>query len=156
MVLIGGNAQTMLSKPDAQRRAPRTAIDAKFSLFFTAAAALIHDEVTLESFSPDHVSSPAVLQLAAKMEFELCAEPAAWSAAAGEVVIHMREGRILRHRVDQALGDVHRPLDDATLVRKFVDCAGRAANPLSGAAALRLADRILALEGEPDVGRLLG
>jgi 2-methylcitrate dehydratase PrpD len=155
VVLIGGHEQTMLSEPEAQRRKPLHAIDAKFSLFFTLAAALLHDEVTLESFSPQNLSNPALLQLAAKVQFELSAQPAAWSAAAGEVVVHLEDGRCVRHLVSHALGDTRRPLDDATLVHKFVACAARAAKPLSGAVARGLAERILALEGESDVGRLL-
>lgn len=72
------------------------------------------------------------------------------------MTVHLADGRQLCAEVDNALGCPARPLDEAALVRKFVDCAGRARRPLSGAAARQLAARILTLEDCPDVGALFG
>jgi hypothetical protein len=71
------------------------------------------------------------------------------------LTIVLTDGRALHHRVERAMGDALRPLSDSVLRDKFIDCAARAAVPVPHAAALRLADRILALESEPDVGALL-
>ena len=151
--IVGGGVQRMLFEPEAQRRAPQTIIDAKFSLPFTIAAALTHDEVTLASFTPESLHDPALLALAAKARFELSRVDQ--GAAAGVLGIVLTDGRVLQHRVPQALGDATRPLDDATLQAKFIDCAMRAAVPMTRALAETLATRILALECESDVGALL-
>ena len=57
--------------------------------------------------------------------------------------------------VDDPRGCPGNPLTDEQLVAKFIDCAGRARNPLDTAAAASLADAILSLENCDDVGALL-
>jgi 2-methylcitrate dehydratase PrpD len=151
----GDEILRMLCEPSAQKRAPRTVIDAKFSLPFTLAAALAHEEVTLGSFTEDSLRDPRLLALAQKVEFRAAAHGGPNAAAAGDLTIVMDDGRELHHRVARALGDAQRPLEDSVLRDKFIDCAARAALPLARVAAERLADRILALESEPDVGALL-
>ena len=69
--------------------------------------------------------------------------------------ILLKDGRQFQHAIDHALGDPKRPLSDAALRAKFVDCAASAATPIETAAAQRLADRIFALEQEPDAGLIL-
>ena len=156
LVMIHGNEmQRMLCEPDAQRRAPQTLIDAKFSLPFTLAAALLHEEVTLDSFTPSTLRDPRLLELAAKIRFQPAGGGLRQRAAAGGLSILLCDGRELHLGVRDALGDPHRPLDDAALRGKFIDCAARAARPLPRVTAERLADRIFALELETDVGAVL-
>ena len=75
-------------------------------------------------------------------------------AAAGQLSITLRDGRVLTGEVAQALGSPAAPLSTAALVEKFVDCCGRAAKPLRPAAARALAARILAIDQVEDVGRV--
>jgi 2-methylcitrate dehydratase PrpD len=155
-VRIKGDALLrMLYEPTAQKRAPRTLIDAKFSLPFTVAAALIHDEVTLGSFTPDTLGDAGLLALATRVEFEPFDDGRARGAAACDLSIELDDGRVLHHQVAQALGGPDRPMDEAALDAKFGDCAARAAVPLSAAKSHQLAQRLWALEQEPDVGALL-
>lgn len=152
--VAGGELQRMLCEPQQQKRRPQTVIDAKFSLPFTVAAALRDREVTLGSFTPESLSDPGLLSLAAKLDFKY--DPALGKkAAAGELTISLQDGSVLQQEILSALGDPARPLSDAALRAKFVDCAQRAATPLSPMAAERLADRIMNLEQEPDAGGLL-
>src|SRR3972149_5461826 len=51
-----------LCNPPEQKRRPRTAIDAKFSVPFTTAVALAHGGVRLEHFSPAGRGGPGVLR----------------------------------------------------------------------------------------------
>ena len=153
--IVGAELQRMLCEPEAQKRKPRTVIDAKFSLPFTVAAALSHPEVTLGSFTPASLLDSSLLALASKVVFEVSAEDRSQHAAAGDLRIVLTDGRVLRHVVARALGDAERPLDDASLRAKFIDCATRAAVPLTLSAADRLAERIMRLEHEPDVGSVL-
>ena len=148
VVCIGGNLQQMLAEPRPQKQAPLTAIDAKFSIPFTVALALIHPEVTLSSFAESQLRDPDLLSLARKCDFRL--DPRAKSAAGGELRVRLRDGREISHVVTRALGDPARPLSDAALRKKFIHCAARAANPIEPVRAARCADRILALDAEPD------
>lgn len=154
LVLVGGPTQQMLCEPLAQKLAPRTQIDAKFSLPFVTAAALTDTEITLASFDAKRLADPRLLLLAALAEF--CSEPRfAANAAGGELRVALKDGRQLKHAIDSALGDPRRPLSEAALSAKFVDCVCRAARPLAAASARQLCERILTLEQEADAGLLL-
>lgn len=155
VVCVGGEIQRMLAEPAARKRRPRTPIDAKFSIPFTVALALIEPEVTLASFSPAALADPRLLELAGKCEFQLGDEAQFAHAACGEIALRLRDGRTLRHRVPQALGDPIRPLSDAALRGKFIDCAARAANPVPPARASRYIERVLMLEHEDDAAAAL-
>ncbi len=58
----------MLLQPTAQKQRPGTAIDAKFSIPFCFASALVEGDVSLESFTPEQLHNPDILNLAARVE----------------------------------------------------------------------------------------
>ena len=151
----GGIVHVMLAEPAARKRAPATAIDAKFSLPFTVATALLRGKVTLDSFTASALEDPEVLAVAARVEFLQRADWGRGQAVCGAVALHLQGGRQQRIEIEVPQGSPARPLDDASLVAKFVDCAGRAAKPLASADAQVLARRLLDLAVEPDVNALL-
>lgn len=153
IVCIGGDLQRMLAEPHEQKQTPRTAIEAKFSIPFTVALALTCPEVTLGSFASSALRDTDLLALAAKCRFQL--DPQAHSAAAGELEIRLHDGRRLHDAIVRALGGPTRPLSDEALREKFIDCASRAANPMTADRAARCADRILELDGEADAAAAL-
>ena len=127
VTLFGGEIQAMLAEPLARKRRPETAIEAKFSLPFTVASALVQGDVTLDSFTPSALVDPDVLAVAERIEFREVPEWGRALPAGGEIQLDLRDGRIIAERIELAQGHPDRPLDDATLGRKFVLCAGRAA-----------------------------
>lgn len=153
IVCTGGSLQRMLAEPPAQKKSPRTAIDAKFSIPFAVALALSQPEVTLGSFAPSALRDSDLLCLAAKCEFRL--DPNSRSPAGGELEIRLRDGRKLHQAITHALGDPAHALSDAALREKFIDCASRAANPIGPERAARCADRILGLDQEPDAAAVI-
>ncbi len=60
----------MLFVPRQQRIAPRTAIDAKFSIPFAFATALEHGAVDLASFTPERLASAVTLDLASRIRMD--------------------------------------------------------------------------------------
>jgi 2-methylcitrate dehydratase PrpD len=155
IIVAGGPVQAMLAEPLARKRAPLTAIDAKFSLPWTIALALVRGTVDLESFDSASLSDPALRAVANKVEFRLHPQWTRDRAASGSLEIHLSGAGLLHHAVDDALGSPSRPLDDSRLTGKFLACLARAARPLTSAQAQGLASRILALENEPDIGALI-
>ncbi len=141
--VIIGPVQEMLVAPRATKIAPLTAIDAKFSIPFTLASALVHGTVDLDSFAPAARTDPAVLALAAKIVPRRHPDWTRAHAAAGGVVLTMADGRRHEMMVDQARGDPGQPMSDDDLIAKFVACATRAELPLGAEAASALAARIL-------------
>ena len=154
LTLLGGATQQMLCEPWAQKLEPSTPIDAKFSLPFVTSAALIEPEITLRSFTAERLTCPRVLALAKKSEFRSDPEFAG-NAAGGSLRIVLADGRELQHIVAEALGDPKRPLSDAALRAKFIDCTAQAATPIDASASQQMAERIFALEREADAGWVL-
>ncbi len=147
--------QRMLIEPLPRKHAPQTLIDAKFSVPFCTALALVRGEVDLDSFVPAVLNDQAVLDIAKRIKIEAAPLGNNWQpGSGGALAIHLRDGRVLKAETDDALGCSARPLSEAQLIAKFVDCAGRAAVPLGVAQAEALAERILALEECDDVGAL--
>lgn len=149
-----GPLQTMLVEPLARKCAPQVAIDAKFSIPFCTAAALMTGGIGIDSFGPRQLRDPAILSLAAKIT---CAPDAAAGkrpGIGGSVEITLADGRVLQAAQEQTRGCPEKPLSRGELVGKFVDCATRAARPLSPDAAQTMAGRILDLEHCADVGAL--
>jgi 2-methylcitrate dehydratase PrpD len=151
----GCQVHRMLAEPLESRRMPQTAIDAKFSLPFTVATAFVTGNVDLDSFSGRALGHGDVLALARRCSFTLREEWAADNAVSGAVEITLADGRVVRHEVLDPRGSPSRPLDDSELMAKFVDCAGRAQQPLAAGAATALAGRILHLAQEPDAGAVI-
>jgi len=146
--------QQMLIEPLERKQAPATAIDAKFSIPFCVALALVRGSVDLDSFGPETLRDPQVLGLAAKISGHLADRPTWQRGGGGSLEIILANGSRLAGTVDNALGCRDRPLGDEALCAKFVGCAARAARPLDQVAARALADAIDHLEDCDDVGRL--
>ena len=60
----------MLFVPRESRIAPRTAIDAKFSIPFVFASAMTRDEIDLAAFAEEQRKAPAILDLAQRVEMK--------------------------------------------------------------------------------------
>jgi 2-methylcitrate dehydratase PrpD len=150
--LAGGQIAGMLAEPRERKILPQTAIDAKFSLPFTAATALQHGDVTLESFSAQRRSDPAVLGLARLIQCDI--DPGQPDNTAS-VSVETMAGTVHREFVSQVPGDPGQPLEPGVLERKFRDCATRAAVPLSARQASGLIAVIGGLEHVADVSKEL-
>lgn len=153
---IGGPVQRMLIAPIERKRAPATAIDAKFSIPFCVGAALTQRSVDLDTFAPARLSDPDILTAAALVHFDEQGDWPRSRAAAGGLRIHLHDGRVLEHFVEQPRGHPDNPLDDEALIAKFVMCANHAAVPLAADEAQRLARNILTIDEAVDVVAHLG
>ncbi len=131
--------------------APRTGLEAKFSLRFNAAAALLG----MDTASPDTYSDDAT-RLG-----DLCAirdlvrvEPMAqdWSVTVTEADIELDDGRVLSGRFDTGIPATNLADQGERLTRKFVSLTS---SVLGTATAHSLARRIDDVEAFADIGELL-
>jgi 2-methylcitrate dehydratase PrpD len=145
--------QTMIVlEPADLKRRPRTAIAAKFSLYYTLATTLIDRRVAFDSFSNEALVRANVLALADKVAYRV--DPTA--ARNGEVLeLEMRDGTIHRCVVPALYGSPAAPLPVEALLTKFVDCGGHALRPRKAAELRRIADSVLKLDQLPNVRTLL-
>ena len=105
---------------------PTTGLEAKFSLEYTAAAALLDGRVSLESFENEAVNRPGVQALLRKVAVAESPTPPigspSWQAGFSCVSVTMRDGNTFSSRRDQPRGHASAPLTDAELHEKFIDC----------------------------------
>lgn len=124
---------------------PRTAFEAKFSLPYVVAHALLYGAVRLNAFEPDRLADPALRALMAKTK--LVADPrlsAGFPALrAARIVITLRDGRVVEQYAPCRKGDPEAPLSDADINDKFTELAA----PVIGAeAAARLLAQLWQME----------
>lgn len=153
--LTGHPILKMLDEPHDQKRRPATAIDAKFSLPFTVATALVDGAVTLESFSHDALPRDDIAEAAKRVSFAGDPSMPADALARGSTEIELRDGRVLRMTVVEARGHPSNPLSDDDLADKFRACAAYAAVPLPDDEIERLIETISRFEHCADAGAAL-
>lgn len=119
---VGATQAAML-----RNHAPLTGLEAKFSLEFAAASALVAGEVGLGQLTDAFVARPDVRSAMARVRTETLdtacpIEP--FLAYADRVVLHMKDGRALdTGDIRFARGSAKLPLAADDLRSKFLDCA---------------------------------
>ncbi|MET8115774.1 MmgE/PrpD family protein [Streptomyces prasinus] len=102
---------------------PGNGLEAKFSLEYTLAVALLTGSVLLGDFTDEALERPGVAGLMARIE--LAERPPAEEPGHTVVRLHTGDGRLLVRDVHHSRGDSHRPLSPAELAAKFHQCVGR-------------------------------
>ncbi len=128
--------------------APATAFEAKFSLPYVVAHALVHGSVRLDAFEPQRLQDPRIRQLMQKLELRADAALTAGfpKMRAARVTITTCGGQTLEHHSPYRKGDPESPLSDADLNDKFEELAG----PVLGCARARaLRDAVWRLDAMP-------
>jgi 2-methylcitrate dehydratase PrpD len=123
---------------------PATELEAKFSMPFCAAAAIVFGHPTIETFDVAHIQDSRVQKLLPHVTLRAnTAFDASAPLSQARVVVRLRDGRTLEHRADGARGYPGRLTDDE-LATKFMSCAKRSLSPAAAEralAALRSIDR---------------
>ncbi len=104
---------------------PTTGLEAKFSMPFCAAAAMVYPRVGIDTFDIEHIENPDVQSLMPRVTLranEAFDQAAPLSQA--RVTVRLRDGRALSQSADGARGYPGR-LTDEELATKFAGCATR-------------------------------
>jgi 2-methylcitrate dehydratase PrpD len=135
------------------RADPRSELDAKFSVQYCVARALMHGDVKFDDFENEAYNEADVRNLLQR----ITARPHAHSPKSmddhydTEVIVETKDGRTLSRRVEHPLGTRANPAPPERLQAKFLDCASRA---LRGDAGPRLFERLQQLESVDDLNAL--
>lgn len=127
---------------------PQTPDQARFSLHYMVACALVHGSVRLSAYEPARLDDPATRALMQRITKALDPEVDAGfpGRRAARVAITLRDGRRLSHLQPDRKGDPELPLSDADLEGKLLELAA----PVIGAHEARaLLARIWALPTNP-------
>jgi 2-methylcitrate dehydratase PrpD len=136
-----------------QNPRPATPYQAKFSIAYCAAAALLDGCCGLDQFTPDRIADPAVSALLARTHVSVAEDltaryPAAWPC---RLAIRLRDGRTLSAAADFPRGNPENPVSTETLEAKFRGLV----EPRFGApVAARALDAVRSLESRSDMADL--
>jgi 2-methylcitrate dehydratase PrpD len=104
---------------------PSTELEAKFSMPFCAAAAIVFGHPTIETFAVDRIQEARVQQIIPRVTLKAnTAFDAAAPLSQALVTVRLRDGRTLTERADGARGYPGRLTDDE-IATKFLGCAER-------------------------------
>ena len=138
------------------RDRPTTGLEARFSMQYVLAAALLDGRVALDAFADDAVRRPEAQALVRRVAVreDPAIPPGAHPIEEGPVTVEvrLRGGPALARCVTHPRGSPTDPLRPEELADKFRDCASAA---LDRDQAERALARLLALEREPDVRALV-
>lgn len=125
-----GQSTYDLSQPAEIKRAPRTIIDAQFSVPYVVATTLVRGKVTVDDFTNEAIKRPEILKMAQKVNTRL--EPAMnrHGVGPGRVTITIQDGAAYTEKVEFCLGSVARPMSFEDVDRKFRECAACSIKPL--------------------------
>jgi len=107
---------------------PRGALDAKFSVQYCLARALVSGQVLIEHFEDGSYDEPEVRQVLSRVASSAWPDrPMDLSEHFGaDVIVTLTDGRVLTKSVPRPLGrGPSMPLPPSLLRCKFMDCAGR-------------------------------
>lgn len=130
------------------KKTPQVGLEGKFSVYHSAAVAIIDGRAGEEEYSDSRVHDCEVVALRDKV-----GATASENIAEDEchVTITLKDGRVLKKHVEHAIGSLARPMTDADLDAKF----GSLADPILGAQeASRLRDLCWNIEKLDDVAVL--
>lgn len=124
---------------------PQTADQARFSLHYMVASALVHGSVRLSAFEPARLHDPATRSLMTRITKALDPQvEAGFPARRGaRVSIRLHDGQVLTHWQTDRKGDPELPLTDADLEGKLIELASPV---IAEPAARQLLSRIWALK----------
>ncbi|MCW2975362.1 MAG: MmgE/PrpD family protein [Actinomycetia bacterium] len=147
-----GPAVALVLEPAAEKAAPRTEYEAKFSLPYSLAALLVHGRVGVDSYVADAIVDDRVLELAARVRYRVEDFDSAARAFPGGVRLSLADGSVLQARLEFQQGAPENPLDEAAVVSKFRANAELALDPDRVEA---LADTVLRLDELEDAAAAL-
>ena len=144
-----------LCTPAESRVTPRTQLDAKFSIPYTVANAVLKGWVGLEDFTDEAIKDPRTIALAHKVKARH--NPAYESICGmtpGKVEVETNDGKVYSYTEEFTYGHPGNPISLEDTARKFRDCMSRAANPIGADAIEQMVNTFSRLETVTDVGEI--
>lgn len=142
----------LVALPASEKTRPASAFQARFSLQHSVAEALAYGRIDRHSYSPLSLVDPRVNALAARVTFDADPVFSDRSRLGGDVSIRLRDGRLLRHRIDHMRGMPQNPMTTDDLVGKFM---ANTEDVLSSVAGEETVDQVMRLEQCDDIRPLV-
>jgi 2-methylcitrate dehydratase PrpD len=98
------------------KKTPQVGLEGKFSVYHSAAVAIIHGAAGEDEYGDDVVSNPEVIGLRDRVTATV---DKSMHEDQTRITIRLKDGRSLEKYVEHAIGSLDRPMSDADLNRKF-------------------------------------
>ena len=148
LVTIPEAGVSLVLEPAAEKRAPRSEYEGKFSLPYSVASLLVRGHVAVGDFTDEAIADPAVLAVAAKVRYETRDYPTYPQAFPGGVRVRLADGNSFEADYPHQKGGPENPLSQAEVREKFRENALLA---LGEPAVERLEHALLELEEQDDL-----
>jgi 2-methylcitrate dehydratase PrpD len=132
------------------KKTPQVGLEGKFSVFHSAAVAIIHGEGGENVYSDACVRDPQVIALRDKVS---AAVDKSVHEDAAHIAIKLKDGRTLKKHVEHAIGSLARPMGDADLEAKFRGLAQGILSVAETDALIKLCWAIDTLKSAGDIAR---
>ena len=155
---VTGPGYQMVCVPEHVRLAPKTIVEAQFSIPYTVAAAWIDGRPQMRHFTDEGLTRKDILELASRVRPYVDEEiDRDWSrfVTPARVIVQFRDGEQIEVRVDYPKGHPRNPMTDGEFATKTKDCAAFAARALPQETAERLVATVRKLEALADVSELV-
>jgi 2-methylcitrate dehydratase PrpD len=141
------DSASVVCAPGRDLAAPESSYAAKFSLPWSVAALLVDGAVTIETYTEHSLRRPEVSALARAVTWDILEDPRTVAAdAPGDVVVTLRDGRVVHGHIDRSPGSSKSQLSREALLAKL---AGNLGGPTP-----RLVDVVEHLADQPDLDSL--
>jgi 2-methylcitrate dehydratase PrpD len=141
----------VVCEPEADKRRPKNAYEAQFSVHFIIAAALTRGRFTLDELDASAFTDPAILALCDRITFAADPDTNYPRYYSGEIVLKTKDGRELRHREAHNRGSDANPLTASDIEAKYWANGTRA---VSRDRAQRVLDAVMTLDTADDLSEL--
>jgi 2-methylcitrate dehydratase PrpD len=129
---------------------PKDGLEGKFSIFHSAAIAILDGAAGEAQYANARVCDPIVVALRQRVSAAI--EPSLGKDEA-HVSILLKDGRRIYHHVENALGSLAKPMSDSQLERKFIDLTDGALPPERVGQLVKLCWNIVSLDDVGDIAR---
>ena len=143
---------SLVLEPVAEKMAPRSEYEGKFSLQYSLASLLVRGHVSVADFTDEAIADPAVLEVARKVRYETKEYPTYPQAFPGGAVVRLADGSSLEADFPYQRGGPESPLTPDEVREKFRENASLA---LPDAAVEALEEALLSLDELDDVAAAL-
>ena len=152
LVTVPEAGVSLVLEPAAEKRAPRSEYEGKFSLPYSIGSLLVRGHVAVADFTDAAIADPAVLAVARKVRYETKAYPTYPQAFPGGAVVRLADGTSFAADFPHQKGGPENPLSPDEVRAKFRENASLA---LADAAVDALEEALLALDELDDLGPAL-
>jgi 2-methylcitrate dehydratase PrpD len=137
------------------KSAPRTIIDAQFSVPWVVAIALAKGKVTVEDFTDESIKREEIREIARRITARLDNDMNRHGVGPGGVTITMKDGTEYNEEVEHCLGSVERPMTFDDCAVKFRECAPCSIKPPPADTVENVIEKVARLETLDDATEII-